>query len=399
MVEAMSTSLFEPSTSVNFGTSANAYLDRIRKQTARYINTPTGDSNPATDQVSPNEQFTVQQSAQHGNLIAPRQDIYKGIQDREDQTAQMGDIATQNQQDQLKQRRSLNQYNTDNGSADNFTGDGANSGLDSEQLSNAKLIANVGRQRGLGDNDIQIALMTALTESGLRNLNHGDRDSVGLFQQRTSQGWGNVQQIMDPNYSAGKFYDALGKSARGATPWQTAQNVQRSAFADGSNYAKQYALAQKAFNAINGTGSIKSAVGSGTPALQSWLNANNNKYIDYDGAYGAQCVDLYDTYTQNFVGGKPIMVGYAPEIYNHYDSNAYNRLGNNAPSRMGDVAIWGQGPYTPSGHVAIVVGDNGNGTLRVLQSNATNLGSRGNSIISNISKSALIGYLRPKKLG
>jgi hypothetical protein len=108
---------------------------------------------------------------------------------------------------------------------------------------------------------------------------------------------------------------------------------------------------------------------------------------------------MYSYYTSGFVGGKPLPVGYAPEIYNNYDTSVYNRLGNNVAARMGDVAIWGRGPYTPLGHVAIVVGDNGNGTLRVLHSNATSLGSRGNSVISNISKSALYGYLRPKKLG
>lgn len=387
----VTTSLYEPSV---LNTPASNYLERLKKQSQQYA-FPVGDNNPATSQLKPNEQFTVQQAAQQGNLITPKQDIFAGINDREQQIAAQGDIADQTQQAKLAQRQKQYNQNTADMIGGDFSGSGDGSGLDNEQLNNARIIADIGRRRGLGEGDINIALMTALAESGLRNLNHGDRDSVGLFQQRASQGWGSVGQIMDPNYSANKFYDALNKSARGATPWQTAQNVQRSAFADGSNYAKQYQLAQQAYKAISGTGSA----GAGPPGLQNWINAHNNKYLDYDGAYGAQCVDLYSYYTSGFVGGKPLPVGYAPEIYNNYDSGVYNRYGSNTAARMGDVAIWGRGPYTPLGHVAIVVGDNGNGTLRVLQSNATSLGSRGNSIISNISKSALYGYLRPKKLG
>jgi len=77
-----------------------------------------------------------------------------------------------------------------------------------------------------------IALATALQESKLRNLPSGDRDSIGLFQQRPSQGWGTEEQIMDPYYSANKFFDALvlvdGYEEMRIT--EAAQEVQRSAF-------------------------------------------------------------------------------------------------------------------------------------------------------------------------
>jgi hypothetical protein len=68
--------------------------------------------------------------------------------------------------------------------------------LNGEQLKNASLIASVGRKMGASKRDIQIAIMTAMTESNLRNLDFGDRDSVGLFQQRA--GWGSTSQRMDP---------------------------------------------------------------------------------------------------------------------------------------------------------------------------------------------------------
>lgn len=115
------------------------------------------------------------------------------------------------------------------------------SSFSAEQLSNAALIASVGSQMGMSARDIEIGIMTAITESGLRNLKGGDRDSIGLFQQRPSQGWGTPAQIGDPSYAARKFFESLkGVSKRSAMdPWLAAQAVQRSAFSSGSNY-RQY---------------------------------------------------------------------------------------------------------------------------------------------------------------
>lgn len=83
--------------------------------------------------------------------------------------------------------------------------------LDPEQAVNAATIEAVAASRGLPERAVTIALATALQESGLRNITHGDRDSLGLFQQRPSQGWGTARQIQDPVYAAGKFYDHLVK--------------------------------------------------------------------------------------------------------------------------------------------------------------------------------------------
>ncbi len=100
-----------------------------------------------------------------------------------------------------------------------------------EQSVNASIIVGESIRRGLPARAATIALVTAYQESDLRNLDYGDADSVGLFQQRPSQGWGTVEQIMDPWYSAGRFYEALVK----VDGWETgvindvAQAVQRSA--------------------------------------------------------------------------------------------------------------------------------------------------------------------------
>nr|WP_314172232.1 hypothetical protein [Streptomyces sp. DSM 40971] len=101
-----------------------------------------------------------------------------------------------------------------------------------EQAANAATITAVASRRGLPERAVTIALATAMQESALRNIEHGDRDSLGLFQQRPSQGWGSTRQIQDPVYSSGKFYDHLveipGYSRLPLTV--AAQRVQRSGY-------------------------------------------------------------------------------------------------------------------------------------------------------------------------
>ncbi|WP_053640887.1 MULTISPECIES: hypothetical protein [unclassified Streptomyces] len=101
-----------------------------------------------------------------------------------------------------------------------------------EQASNAATISAVGTTRGLPERAVTIALATALQESALRNIAHGDRDSLGLFQQRPSMGWGTPAQIMDPVYSAGRFYAGLEKvPGYSRLPLTVAaQKVQKSGF-------------------------------------------------------------------------------------------------------------------------------------------------------------------------
>ncbi len=107
-----------------------------------------------------------------------------------------------------------------------------------DQMSNARIIDRIGRSMGMGFRGSLVAIMTAMQESGMRNIKYGDRDSIGLFQQRPSQGWGTVAQIMNPEYSSRKFFQAL----RGVRGWErmpltvAAQRVQRSAFPNA--YAK-----------------------------------------------------------------------------------------------------------------------------------------------------------------
>ncbi len=117
--------------------------------------------------------------------------------------------------------------------------------LTPEMATNAATIIAVGRSLGVGDYGLVIALATAMQESGLRNLGYGDRDSLGLFQQRPSTGWGTPTQVTDPVYSARLFFGGPGNpnspNTRGLLDipgWQTktvteaAQAVQLSAHPD-----------------------------------------------------------------------------------------------------------------------------------------------------------------------
>jgi cell wall-associated NlpC family hydrolase len=118
------------------------------------------------------------------------------------------------------------------------------SNLSSAQLANAQIIAQVGVSMGVPAPGETIAIATALQESDLQNLDYGDRDSLGLFQQRPSQGWGTPAQILNPTYAAGQFYKQLLEVPgwRSMSTTDAAQAVQRSAFPDA--YAKWQDQAQ-----------------------------------------------------------------------------------------------------------------------------------------------------------
>lgn len=110
--------------------------------------------------------------------------------------------------------------------------------LDIEQARISAIIAAVAARRRLPERAVQIAYVTAIQESKLLNLPYGDRDSLGVFQQRPSMGWGTKKQLLDPVYATRKFFAALEK-VEGYLRMpldEAAQAVQRSA--DGSAYAQ-----------------------------------------------------------------------------------------------------------------------------------------------------------------
>lgn len=138
------------------------------------------------------------------------------------------------------------------GSHCEMAADGVTLQLDLEQSANAATIAGVAFQKGLSERAVAIAYATALQESKLYNLSYGDRDSVGLFQQRPSQGWGSRKKLQDPVYASKRFFSSLSKvrDYLDMPLSEAAQKVQRSA--DGSAYAAQVADAKILAKAFTG---------------------------------------------------------------------------------------------------------------------------------------------------
>ncbi|WP_226370086.1 C40 family peptidase [Pseudonocardia oceani] len=136
--------------------------------------------------------------------------------------------------------------------------------LSEEQRANAATIIGVAREMGAPPRAWLVALATAMQESTLRNIDYGDRDSLGLFQQRPSQGWGSPAQVTDPVYSTTIFIERLLE----VPGWDTmpvtvaAQTVQRSAFPDA--YAKWEGLAAEL---VEGLADVADPAGCGRTAV------------------------------------------------------------------------------------------------------------------------------------
>lgn len=166
-------------------------------------------------------------------------------------------------------------------------------GVTQEQEHNAKYIVATGTQLGFSARGQVIALATALQESGLRNLDEGDRDSIGLFQQRPSQGWGTREEIMNAVYASKKFYSALNSVKGWATMplTEAAQAVQKSGYP--TAYADDEPLATRLQQAI------APALGSAVPgSANAAISASAGTCSQNDGSqYGAiQAGTLPDGY-------------------------------------------------------------------------------------------------------
>jgi hypothetical protein len=124
--------------------------------------------------------------------------------------------------------------------------------LSFEQAENAALISAISIRRDLPARAATIAIATAFQESDIQNLDYGDRDSLGIFQQRPSMGWGDPEELMDPYYATNKFYDHLVKvdGYESAPIDEAAQAVQRSI--DGTLYAQHEPDARALASSLTG---------------------------------------------------------------------------------------------------------------------------------------------------
>ncbi|MFH8993132.1 C40 family peptidase [Streptomyces sp. NPDC017940] len=154
--------------------------------------------------------------------------------------------------------------------------------LSSAQQASASTIISVGTQMRVPVRGQVVAVATAMQESGLLNRDHGHADSVGLFQQRPSMGWGSREQIMDPAYSSRTFYRRLLK-VRG---WQdmsindAAQAVQRSGFP--TAYAKHEPRAVQVVASASGSSGIQQInANSGCTPLSSPASYDTKGYVSH----------------------------------------------------------------------------------------------------------------------
>lgn len=179
--------------------------------------------------------------------------------------------------------------------------------LSPEQADNAALITAIAQQRELPARASTIALATAMQESKLRNITYGDRDSLGLFQQRPSQGWGTAEEVQDPRYATEAFFDVLSRinDYDDMPVTEAAQAVQRSAFPDA--YAQHETMARLYASALSGnapatlTCHLRPATSSDTSGFTQRMEAdfphadlqfdNNTAYINVYATQKASAVE------------------------------------------------------------------------------------------------------------
>ena len=202
--------------------------------------------------------------------------------------------------------------------------------LDPTQMANAATITAVGLRRGMPERAITVALATALQESKLENLDGGDRDSVGLFQQRPSKGWGTPEKLQDPRYASDKFYAAL-KRVKG---WEkmrvtdAAQRVQRSAYPNAyEKWADESAVLAKALNgratsavACTITGAPAKRGAAATAALLNGLKLDWGKGLPKSAA-AAEAAGLTVAVTSASAGWR-----YAHWLVSHASDNGLERV-------------------------------------------------------------------------
>ncbi|BBG20766.1 putative secreted protein (plasmid) [Actinacidiphila reveromycinica] len=234
--------------------------------------------------------------------------------------------------------------------------------LSGDQVTNAQTIIAVGQQMNVSVKGQVIAIATALQESSLHNLDHGDRDSLGLFQQRPSQGWGTRDQILDPTYASTSFYKHL-LTIKG---WEdmpvtvAAQRVQHSAFPDAYADHEQQAV-QIVADVGPSTGNItqidtsgctsvsSTATGTTLTMLQAALDQVGKPYV-----WGATGPDAFDCSGLVIYAwrqaGRELTVRTSQQMYNIATPIASGQ------EQPGDLAFTGWGEQGPGpGHVMIVV--------------------------------------------
>lgn len=233
--------------------------------------------------------------------------------------------------------------------------------LTPEQRANAQAIIGVAKGMGAPPRAWLVALATAMQESTLRNLDYGDRDSLGLFQQRPSQGWGTPAEVTDPRHSTSIFLDRLMQ----VPGWErmpvttAAQTVQRSAFPDA--YAKWEGLAaslvEQVGDVANPTGCTPGGTGALPPGAAGTAISFALREVGKPYVWGATGPSSYDC------SGLMLRAFQAAGITLPRVSQDQFDAGGHVPVRQaqpGDLLFYATDPSDPSTihHVMLYMGEN-----------------------------------------
>ncbi|HEX2290881.1 MAG TPA: C40 family peptidase, partial [Pseudonocardiaceae bacterium] len=237
--------------------------------------------------------------------------------------------------------------------------------LKEDQRQNVALIIQIGKDRQLPPLAWQIAIQAGMTESGLRSLNYGDRDSLGMFQMRPSMGWGTPAQVTNPVYAINKFYDVL----NGVPNWQeqrpgdSAQDVERSAFPD--RYHRWEAMAAHLIGNIGavedptgcgeGTGNLLPAPTQAAGSAIQFALAQQGKPYQWGAATTHQnSFDCSSLMLQSYRSAGVLLPRTSRE---QWRAGAYLPVQQAQP---GDLLFWAYDTSNPATihHVAMYLGDN-----------------------------------------
>jgi cell wall-associated NlpC family hydrolase len=255
------------------------------------------------------------------------------------------------------------------GPIDPAQGNGASqaSQLTTDQKAIVATIFSVGKQRNLPPLAWQVAIQAGMTESGLRNLNYGDRDSLGIFQMRPSMGWGTAAQLQDTTYEVNKFFDVLVNVPGWQTkrPGDAAQAVERSAFPDRYNKweAMAVSLLGSAGQVVNATGCgqiqtvgnvnvLPAPTAAAQTAITFALAQLGKPYL-----WGAIGPDAYDCSGLTSTSYENAGIKISRHSSDQFSDGALLPVSQAQP---GDLLFWAYTPSDPSTihHVAIYLGNN-----------------------------------------
>jgi peptidoglycan DL-endopeptidase CwlO len=236
--------------------------------------------------------------------------------------------------------------------------------LKEEQRQNVALIIQIGKERQLPPLAWQVAIQAGMTESGLRNLDYGDRDSLGMFQMRPSMGWGTPEQVKDPNYSIRKFYDVLVKvpNWEQQRPGESAQDVERSAFPD--RYHKWEPMAAHLIGNVGlvpdptgcgqGTGLLVPAPSEAIGRAIQWATGQLGKRYQWGATTTQQ--DSFDCSSLMLQAYRSIGITLPRVSRQQYRAGAMLAVEQAQP---GDLLFWASHTNDPNTihHVAMYIGD------------------------------------------